>query len=953
MFRILNFAFFSSAITGLFWSICSAQPVMLAYRPVAAEYSTALDRIIFISGNPNVVHIYDPASHHEVTIDLVQPPLSLAVSPDGLHAAVGHDALLSYVNLKTATVEKTISIAATADHVVLSSSWIYVFPNAQGSSLSVSIASGKATPNSSVFFTNGSGERLNTAVNAIYGTRDGTSPNDVEEYDISTGPITRQFDSPYHGDFCIFGPVWFSPDGSRVYTGCGTIFHASKDPNLDMYYLSTLTGVSSIGAFAESSALHEFALIEGGPVYPSTITNDSSIFLFDSTYLQPVGQFALASFSVNGNDFQSHGKWLFLNSASTALYAVAEADQTSGLLNDFGVQTITLAKPTPCGASFVSPSADVPASGTLGKVDISASAACIYQATTTSSWLQIVSGGYGSGDGSLTYSTRPNPSSTSRSATISLGPQIFTINQDKATPQGPVALLGYNAVDAANDKPLSKIILISAGPHELHIYDPGTNSEQAVSLAMPPLCVSVRPDGLYAAVGHDGWVSYVNLKTGAVEKVVQVITDVHHIVLAGNGYMYLFPERDWSDVYSLQVSTGTLTSTPAIYLGRIPRLYADDKSLYLGGNWFSKWDISAGIPKVINTSGFTGMTTCGNLWLTEDGKRMFVACAKAYTTSEIPAQDIQYNGTLSATASIVWADESKQQAKTAVIPTSGYSPTSSGLQPSDTQVQIYGDAYLGYMGAVPLPKFTAGGQSFPGHGLFVFWNSGSTALIVVMQADPAAQLLSGTAITQVSPSAVLQPNAVSVVNSASQAPARLAPEEIVAIYGSGLGDTKRSVFALDPATGKVNTDLSGTQVFFDSKPAPVLYASATQVNAIVPYEINPPNQTVMQVGYQGVLSPATTFPTASAIPAVFTVSGSGSGQAVALNQDGTICDSAHPAVPGSYVTVYFTGGGTTNPSGATGSVSGPLAQVLEPNGTGDGRRATGEGHICWSCALFR
>lgn len=61
---------------------------------------------------------------------------------------------------------------------------------------------------------------------------------------------------------------------------------------------------------------------------------------------------------------------------------------------------------------------------------------------------------------------------------------------------------------------------------------------------------------------------------------------------------------------------------------------------------------------------------------------------------------------------------------------------------------------------------------------------------------------------------------------------------------------------------------------------------------------------------------------------MFTISGSGSGQAVAVNQDGTICDASHPAIPGSYITVYFTGGGTTNPPGMSGSVTDSVLRRL-------------------------
>jgi uncharacterized protein (TIGR03437 family) len=93
-------------------------------------------------------------------VSLVQPPLSLSISPDGLHAAVGHDALISYVNLVTLAVETKYPVPVTAGSVALSASWIYVMPTYEGGSVSVNIATGAVTNNTGVFY--GSKGWLNT-----------------------------------------------------------------------------------------------------------------------------------------------------------------------------------------------------------------------------------------------------------------------------------------------------------------------------------------------------------------------------------------------------------------------------------------------------------------------------------------------------------------------------------------------------------------------------------------------------------------------------------------------------------------------------------------------------------------------------------------------------------------------------------------------------------------------
>ncbi|HEX7361067.1 MAG TPA: hypothetical protein VF283_11320 [Bryobacteraceae bacterium] len=204
-----------------------AQNSPLAFEPIDAQYSSSLDKIIMISANPNELHIYDPVTDQDATVALSYVPLNLSVSPDGYRAAVMHNSAVSYVDLQSGIVEHIFSTTATTGKVVLSDGYIYVLPSYEGNLLSIDLQDGNVTTNS---FFYGSGGRLDTTVNAIYGTDDGLSPDNLNKYDISSGPIQRQTGGPYHGDYPICGDVWFSPDGSRVYTACGTVFMLPQTP---------------------------------------------------------------------------------------------------------------------------------------------------------------------------------------------------------------------------------------------------------------------------------------------------------------------------------------------------------------------------------------------------------------------------------------------------------------------------------------------------------------------------------------------------------------------------------------------------------------------------------------------------------------------------------------------------------------------------------------------------
>lgn len=161
----------------------------------------------------------------------------------------------------------------------------------------------------------------------------------------------------------------------------------------------------------------------------------------------------------------------------------------------------------------------------------------------------------------------------------------------------------------------------------------------------------------------------------------------------------------------------------------------------------------------------------------------------------------------------------------------------------------------------------------------------------------------------------------SVTNAASGGSGPIAPGEMITIKGIGLGPAAGVSFSVNSTTGMLDSALAGARVFLGSVPAPLTYVSATQINAIVPYEIPAPGQATLQVSYQGQISAGTTVQMGNAAPAVFTFNSTGSGQAVAANEDGTFNGPATPAAKGSYVTVYFTGGGRTAPAGGTGSVN--------------------------------
>ena len=161
----------------------------------------------------------------------------------------------------------------------------------------------------------------------------------------------------------------------------------------------------------------------------------------------------------------------------------------------------------------------------------------------------------------------------------------------------------------------------------------------------------------------------------------------------------------------------------------------------------------------------------------------------------------------------------------------------------------------------------------------------------------------------------------SVVNAASYATGPVSPGEMVTIFGTALGPATAASATMDPATGKLATNIGGVQVLFDGTPAPMIYAASGQVSAVVPYEMAPTPNPSVWIQYLGQTSTAYQLTLAATAPGLFTRNSSGSGTGAILNQDNSPNGPGHPAAKGSIVQVFMTGEGQTSPPSVTGAIT--------------------------------
>ncbi len=323
------------------------------------------------------------------------------------------------------------------------------------------------------------------------------------------------------------------------------------------------------------------------------------------------------------------------------------------------------------------------------------------------------------------------------------GDVSLAVEASSAQPLSGLTLLSHAVVDAEHSPASGYIAMVTATPsNALHVFDPEFATQRSVALAATPSCVSVEPAGRFAAVCHNGAISYVDLLEMRVVRVYQVSTDALDAVAAGNGYVYVYPRRDqWESVRNINLATGVETGTGTIYAGMVGRLHPSGRYMYGADNGispadFEKFDLRDGVSQLLYDSPYHGQHEMGgNLWFSETGTRLFAASGNVFRSSETRSEDMLYVGRMNAT--VRSAAHSTEAARVFTLSAS-----------SPAVVRVYEDQFYALSGTVALPQFALATGTVAAEGRFVFVNRPGTRVFVVARGQGTQQW--GVAVLPVS-----------------------------------------------------------------------------------------------------------------------------------------------------------------------------------------------------------
>ena len=323
-------------------------------------------------------------------------------------------------------------------------------------------------------------------------------------------------------------------------------------------------------------------------------------------------------------------------------------------------------------------------------------------------------------------------------------PVQFVASSLSALAPGALYRLAPTIVDAEYDAAGDRVIAVGTSPNTLVLIDATIPQQQAINLPAAPTSVSVRADGRFAAVGHDGAVSLVDLTTRSVVRTVATAADVLDLVLAGNNWAYIFPRRDqWVAMRNVNLNTGAdLASTayPPLYAGTVGRLHPNGHSIYLADNGLSpsdflKYDVSDTLAVRLYDSRYHGdYAFSGNLWFSQDGGQLFARSGNVFKATSDPATDITYVGRLQGVGVIDGAVHSALRNRIYAL------NQPDQFTPQVPELRVHSGSFFGYLGSVPVPTVTTPGGTYPNWGRFIFLSADHHRLVLLVEADQAAGL---------------------------------------------------------------------------------------------------------------------------------------------------------------------------------------------------------------------
>lgn len=324
------------------------------------------------------------------------------------------------------------------------------------------------------------------------------------------------------------------------------------------------------------------------------------------------------------------------------------------------------------------------------------------------------------------------------------------------------SLLPHDVLDAEYSRTLDQIVMVATYPENaLYVYDVATGAEKSLALTRPPAAVSISPDGLTAAVGHDGLLTVVDLSrvvqgNAAEPLLLNISAPVFDMALDGQGRVHFVPDgdEDASDsIHTVDIAgrTEQHSTSSIVYMRTFLRLRPSGKYLFNGDPLISpsgigRWDITGPTAVYVNEASFDQVYrgACGDVWFDESGSRVISQCGNVFATEgpdnmtlpEAGRLDLSGSGIGTENYVITWMDHHDASHEIALIESNASWCKAPGFGiVCYSRLATYDDTSLSRLSVYAFPPVEVDGTLHAQRGQFLFHQSDGARKFVLSRLD--------------------------------------------------------------------------------------------------------------------------------------------------------------------------------------------------------------------------
>ena len=332
-------------------------------------------------------------------------------------------------------------------------------------------------------------------------------------------------------------------------------------------------------------------------------------------------------------------------------------------------------------------------------------------------------------------------------------PIVFQINHfidHKRSIQGEV-------VDAEFSRSTQKLYFVTKSPDKLIEFNPVNQQSRDLNLTYRPMFLSVSTSGNYIAVDNNGTASLIDVSQWRIQQSFTTGSTPSDVVIKDSSFIYSFPNTgghvkvrcfDLNNNNIMHLSTGNSISdeSRAVYNPQLDAIYIADNGV--NPDDIEKVDVSNGVASYLYDSPYHGdFYFSGDLWLSEDGSRIYTLSKNVFTASNTQASDMLFTGAFEVNIRpalnqyrkdydyyMKHAHHSLASGKVAVILKDKYGPSN---KPIINQVYFHNPVNFNHINSIDVSDYAEedrknGNYIFsPGSPEFCFFTGNSDQIVVI------------------------------------------------------------------------------------------------------------------------------------------------------------------------------------------------------------------------------